>query len=199
MTTAPAIPSTGSRPSSEPLSIAFANTVHMVGGKLQDEVRTPARLAGWLASQAGSLGIETPERELARQVGPAEVRAFQRLREAVRALLGADAPHVEGAAIDLLNETSSAVPRWPVLAISDEGWSVAERTVQGQVPVALAAIARDAIAVLGTDLRTQVRACQAPGCILYFVKDRPRREWCCQACGNRARVARHYRRHHHAG
>jgi hypothetical protein len=41
----------------------------------------------------------------------------------------------------------------------------------------------------------RLRACQAPGCVLYFVKDHPRREWCSTACGNRARAARHYRRH----
>ena len=41
----------------------------------------------------------------------------------------------------------------------------------------------------------QLRACHAPGCVLYFLKDHPRREWCSTACGNRARAARHYRRH----
>ena len=35
----------------------------------------------------------------------------------------------------------------------------------------------------------------APGCVLYFIKDHPRREWCSTACGNRARAARHYARH----
>ena len=40
------------------------------------------------------------------------------------------------------------------------------------------------------------RATHAPGCVLYFVQDHPRREWCSTACGNRARVARHYDRHH---
>src|SRR2546429_545268 len=39
------------------------------------------------------------------------------------------------------------------------------------------------------------RATLALGCVLYFVKDHPRREWCSAACGNRARAARHYSRH----
>ena len=34
------------------------------------------------------------------------------------------------------------------------------------------------------------------GLIRFFVRDHPRKRWCSAACGNRARVARHYRRHH---
>jgi predicted RNA-binding Zn ribbon-like protein len=41
---------------------------------------------------------------------------------------------------------------------------------------------------------TRLRACYAPGCVLYFVKAHPRREWCSDACGNRVRAARHYQR-----
>ncbi len=55
------------------------------------------------------------------------------------------------------------------------------------------------VAAEGADLLTapdsSLRACQAPGCVLYFVKDHPRRAWCSLACGNRARAARHYARH----
>ena len=32
----------------------------------------------------------------------------------------------------------------------------------------------------------QLRACEAPGCVLMFAKDHPRRTWCSAACGNRA-------------
>ncbi|HEY5833083.1 MAG TPA: CGNR zinc finger domain-containing protein [Streptomyces sp.] len=39
--------------------------------------------------------------------------------------------------------------------------------------------------------RDLLRACPAPRCVRYFVKQHPRREWCRPSCGNRARVARH--------
>ncbi|WP_317183827.1 CGNR zinc finger domain-containing protein [Intrasporangium sp.] len=39
-----------------------------------------------------------------------------------------------------------------------------------------------------------MRACYGPGCVLYFVREHTRREWCSAGCGNRARVARHYHR-----
>jgi predicted RNA-binding Zn ribbon-like protein len=44
--------------------------------------------------------------------------------------------------------------------------------------------------------REALRACHALGCVLLFLKDHPRREWWCNACGNRARQARHYARRH---
>jgi predicted RNA-binding Zn ribbon-like protein len=37
-------------------------------------------------------------------------------------------------------------------------------------------------------------ACHGPGCVLYFERVPAQREWCSAGCGNRARVARHYRR-----
>ena len=60
--------------------------------------------------------------------------------------------------------------------------------------VALAELAHDSIDVLTGPEATKMRACQAPRCLLYFVRSHPRREWCSESCGNRARAARHYRR-----
>ncbi|XES01431.1 CGNR zinc finger domain-containing protein [Streptomyces sp. S1D4-11] len=42
----------------------------------------------------------------------------------------------------------------------------------------------------------RLRPCLAPNCLLFFVKNHARRECCSPVCGNRVRVARHYRRHH---
>ncbi|WP_405393054.1 CGNR zinc finger domain-containing protein [Streptomyces sp. NBC_01102] len=61
---------------------------------------------------------------------------------------------------------------------------------------ALARIAAEAVALFagaGTGAEL-LRACPAPGCVLYFVKSHSRREWCTVGCGNRVRVARHSRR-----
>jgi predicted RNA-binding Zn ribbon-like protein len=60
---------------------------------------------------------------------------------------------------------------------------------------ALSSIARHCIATLTGEDRVKLCACYAPGCVLYLVKDHPRREWCSTACGNRVRAARHYQRH----
>ncbi len=62
------------------------------------------------------------------------------------------------------------------------------------IRTALAELAHNAIDLLTGPAAANLRACQAPGCVLYFVKTHHRREWCSEACGNRARAARHYQR-----
>ncbi|MEU9839973.1 CGNR zinc finger domain-containing protein [Actinomadura sp. NPDC048032] len=45
-------------------------------------------------------------------------------------------------------------------------------------------------------LAVEDAACEADDCVLLFLPAHPRRRWCSAArCGNRVRVARHYRRH----
>ncbi len=91
----------------------------------------------------------------------------------------------------MLNAASAAAPGW--VELTADVAPVEHCTVTGQ-EARLAAIARDAISLLAGPRRAQLRACQGPGCIQFFVKDHPRREWCSAGCGNRARAARHYRR-----
>jgi predicted RNA-binding Zn ribbon-like protein len=74
---------------------------------------------------------------------------------------------------------------------------VAHRSVAAGVRpplAALSAVAASAVELFGAS-DDRLRACPAPGCVLYFVKDHQRREWCSAACGNRARARRHYDRH----
>jgi predicted RNA-binding Zn ribbon-like protein len=70
------------------------------------------------------------------------------------------------------------------------------RSGHGDVLAVLSRIAEQGVELFTGPRRASLRACHAPGCVLYFVRDHPRREWCSAGCGNRARVARHYQRHH---
>ena len=72
------------------------------------------------------------------------------------------------------------------------GWDFGAAT---RADVVLGALAADTIDLLTGPTRTDLRACGAAGCVLVFVKQHPRRQWCSNACGNRTRQARHYRRH----
>ena len=168
----------------EPLAVEFANTWHAVRGKERESVGTPSELSAWLH-----------EHHLPADPDEPAVQDFTALRDAIRSLLHATAegePLPEEAKATL-NEASEQAPRWPVLAgTAESGYAVIEVASADPLPAAQARIARDAIALLGGPLRADLRACQAPGCVQYFVKDHPRREWCSAACGNRARVARHY-------
>ncbi|MFF3074710.1 CGNR zinc finger domain-containing protein [Kitasatospora sp. NPDC057936] len=170
-----------------PLAVAFANTLVAVRGKVRDTVGTPEELTGWLGSEADAPGLSVDEADLA---------AFRALRDAVRAVLHA---HAEGepvpaAEVGRINEASAAAPRWPVLTAAGTGIAVVQRTGRDGFPAALAALAHGTADLLGGPLAAELRACHGPGCVQFFVKDHPRREWCGPACGNRARAARHYHR-----
>lgn len=67
-------------------------------------------------------------------------------------------------------------------------------TAVSPTAAALAKVATDAVHLLAGPDAPQLRACHAPGCVLYFIKTHPRREWCSDGCGNRVRAARHYQR-----
>ena len=186
----------------EPLAIEFANTWYASRGKEREGVGTPAELSTWLREH-GLLDdakiADTADTADAADTAPAvdepAVQSFLALRDSIRSLvraatMGDPLPTADMAA---LNEASQLAPRWPVLAgTAESGYSVTEVTAADPLPSARAQIARDAITLLGGPLREDVRACQAPGCVQYFIKNHPRREWCSAACGNRARVARHY-------
>ncbi|MFJ5549426.1 ABATE domain-containing protein [Streptomyces sp. NPDC093225] len=57
-----------------------------------------------------------------------------------------------------------------------------------------AELARAAIAFLSGPRSGQLRSCQAPRCVRYFLQSHGRQAWCKPSCGNRARVARHAER-----
>lgn len=130
--------------------------------------------------------------------GSAEVQAWRSLRTALRSL-----------AAEVTGDPRDAGQRWPMreaVALVNETAalvSIAPRLVASRGALARAVVpptwpaARRAVALNAMDLLVDgnLRACLAPGCVLYFVQDHPRREWCSDACGNRARAARHYARH----
>jgi len=186
----------------EPLAVEFANTWYAVRGKEREGVGTPPELARWLGEHGLPAG-SSAEADAGAGAGAGAyahldekaVRDFLTLRDAIRSLLRSttEGEPLPEAATTTVNKASEQVPRWPVLAgTAASGYGMIEMDNAAPLPSARAQIARDAIALLGGPLREDVRACHAPGCVQYFVKDHPRREWCSAACGNRARVARHY-------
>jgi predicted RNA-binding Zn ribbon-like protein len=183
-------PGGGSPLLGEPLAIEFANTHYAVRGTLREGIGTPAHLAAWLRERSAVPGSGV-------HVGAAEVETFRALRGAIRGLCQAcvNARPGDDTDVEVLNAAAAAAPWWPQLHHAGGTYVVSEHTRGEGADAALAAIARDAIAILGGPLGTEIRACQAPGCVLFFVKDHPRRQWCSAGCGNRARAARHYQRH----
>jgi predicted RNA-binding Zn ribbon-like protein len=195
----------------EPLPVELMNTIWADRDGVHDALRGPAETAAWLRAIAPRLDLPvaadldalTPDDldRLARQLVT--------LRDALRRLAAeaTEDPRPAAAsaikelddALAAVNRAAGAVPRWSALT-----WTPGEapaRLTRTNGPVtdaAVSAIAEDAIGMLSSrDDRLRLRACQAPGCVLYFIKGHPRREWCSPTCGNRARAARHYQRHRH--
>ncbi|MFF0288641.1 CGNR zinc finger domain-containing protein [Streptomyces sp. NPDC005262] len=136
--------------------------------------------------------------------------AVRSLRAAVRALLAhavlADEPSPADArslilvpeALDRLNAAAAAVPTVPRLYWPDEGDPLVSHHPTGAArheDAVPAALARAVIGFLAGPDRATLRACHAPRCVRYFIKEHPRQEWCKPSYGNRARVARHPERH----
>ena len=122
------------------------------------------------------------------------------IRELFRSVL--DGERTPEGAVKEINAASARVPRFMELSWSEaaDGRGVLRsetRDVAGdEVSNALAEIARSAIELAGGPERVFLRFCLAPGCPLIFFAENRRRRWCSTVCGNRVRVARHYRRHH---
>ncbi len=195
----------------EPLPVELMNTIWADRTGVHDALRDPDGTRCWLSAVSSRLDVRTPD-------GPgtfssADLDLLSRrlivLRDALRRLAAeatADprAAAVSGthglhAAVSALNEAAGAAPRWSALA-----WTPGQepaRTVHASGPAAcaaLSAIAEEAIMLFCRDDGRHLRACLAPACVLYFVMNHPRREWCSPGCGNRARAARHYQRHRRA-
>lgn len=101
-------------------------------------------------------------------------------------------------ALRRLNATAATVATVPRLDWAPDHDPVAHHHPVGRAAgqsALPAALARAAIGFLAGPDRTALRACHAPRCVRYFVKEHPRQEWCKPSCGNRARVARHHERH----
>ena len=176
----------------EPLAVELHNTIYASGGEVHDGIETPAGLRAWLAAIADRL----PER--ARLAKATRQPEFLALRGAIRDALhgGSEGKRVPLGALESINRAAALAPVSPLAVASAGGRVRAERRDPGAdaTDVALAAFATGAIELLAGPERENLRACGAPGCVLMFLKDHPRRTWCSAACGNRARQARHYER-----
>ncbi|MGW1895046.1 CGNR zinc finger domain-containing protein [Streptomyces sp. NPDC002004] len=178
----------------EPLALDLVNTRPAGPEGRTDLLATPQLLAAWLESEGDRLpGPAADQAPKPDDLAPVHaVRAHT--EAAVRALMEGHRPPAE--ALHGLNEAQRAAPattelRWDGAVVV----SLPSRT--GSLGVRLAAVLAEAAADLlaGADAG-KVRECAAGDCVMLFLPAHPRRQWCSPTrCGNRARVARYYRRH----
>ena len=171
----------------EPLAIDLANTVMVVrDGEDVDLLAEPGDLSLWVEGERERLG--------AYRVEAGDLEAVTALRDATRALLAAaaagDPPPAE--ALDRVNAASAAAPVTPLLAAGgDRLLRVEDADPAGDRVRLLGTLGRAVIELLGDEELPPLRVCTAPSCGMFYLGAR---RWCCSACGNRARAARHYER-----
>lgn len=192
------------------LALELVSTVRHDGdGGVADDLTTVEETTRWIQERAGLLSVTTAAGgEFA---ADEELRdRIVALRQAVRALFAlavspappsrADADRLLPAdqALERLNSAAAGEPVAPQLVWPrGEAPATRLRSTESDARVRIvAALARAAVDFLAGPQRELLRACTAPRCVRYFVKGHGRQEWCKPACGNRARVARHYQRTH---
>jgi predicted RNA-binding Zn ribbon-like protein len=185
------------------LALDLALTIrHDGNGGAADDLAEPAGLTAWVRARPDALaGAEVYVAD------DAALHAVRDLRAAVRALFAravrpaepspADAARLLPVpeAVRRLNAAAARTPTVPVLSWAEGADPVVRQESPDGRPELTATLARAAIAFLASPDRQRLRACHAPRCVRYFIKEHPRQEWCTPSCGNRARVARHHERH----
>lgn len=177
----------------EPISIDLINTrVHRDGTSL-DLIEEPASLAAWLAAEGDRISWSG-------DVTVTDLLEIRSLRDAIAQLFAAwnasNQPSPE--ALNTINSALSASAHATGLTWTADGPRISvDPPARSERDALLYAIAMDAANILtGADARL-LRTCDHPDCTLQFLARNSRRRWCSAAvCGNRARVARHYTRHH---
>lgn len=188
------------------LCLDFANTVGSRGGETRNDRLTGYAALTWWGVRAEVLtGEEAAGMRRAAEASPGEAEeVFRRaltLREAIYRVFSATGSGGAPAAADLevLNgEWKRAAPRTRVVPGKEGGFAWGWDEVEALDRVLWPA-ARSAVELLTSPELLRVGECAGETCGWLYLdtsKNRSRR-WCdMKDCGNRAKVRRHYHRHH---
>jgi predicted RNA-binding Zn ribbon-like protein len=179
----------------EPLPVELMNTVWADSDGVHDALATDDEAAAWLATVAARADVASADPFGGIDAADIDqlARRLRRLRDALRRLAAevtadprpaANSPVADlKAAVAEVNRAAAATPRWWTL-----NWTAGaqpSRTAHAAKlpPYALVSqIAEEAVTLFADPQQPYLRACLAPGCVLYFTRTHPRREWCSPAC-----------------
>jgi predicted RNA-binding Zn ribbon-like protein len=185
----PAFVLVGGRP-----SLDFVATLGRRHAAPLERIPDAAALGRWLVA-AGLLPAAPP-------VNEAQLAQARQLREAisslVRSVMSGGRVHGEPLAIVTRHAVRPDLP--PQLGFED-GRPIVTTPPGADVPSALAAIARDAVRLLGGAQAARIKECEHPDCSLLFVDETQsgRRRWCSMGrCGNLVKTAGYRARRHSA-
>jgi predicted RNA-binding Zn ribbon-like protein len=172
------------------VAVDLINTIALPGSPVADDLlRTGEDVAAWWQCQEDRV----PPGDIP------DIQAVRRLRGALREIIEAviDGLPAPSAAVSDLNFFTQSAPVSTWLIRTDKGLCTERRWHPefGGNP-RLAFIAQQAAEFLADPAKaSRLRRCANPACSMIFIAVNPRRSWCApDICGNRMRVARHYRR-----
>lgn len=173
----------------QPLALDLVNTVASPPGGEADLLESADDLRAWLAAERDRLDVRDG------QIDIGAVRALRaHITDAVEAARAGTPPPT--GALRAITDAQRTAPAYSELVWNGQAVTAATRRSGNATAILLAQIAEAAAALLASPAISLVRRCEGPGCRILFLPAHPRRRWCSPAtCGNRARVARYYRRH----
>ena len=179
----------------EGLALDLMNTYYAARGKPAEGIGSPEHATAWLQEIADRLSSAGAPSINDVRMFDDDLDALLELREAVRRIAGAvvEDRRAEKRDVEYVNRQAALSPHWAAINWGAEG-SATKTTQAAGAPVdqVLSALASDAIDLFTGADAARLRLCERPGCVLYFVKNHARREWCTPACGARVRAARSY-------
>ena len=171
------------------LSIDFVNTQVVVRGVLRDLVETPDALAAWF--RAAGLKVS---KSWTRESFAAARALRQAIREAIkRKATGAPA---SPSALEMIDAWLAHHDRRLRLAYVEGVYALSPKRDSLTPEAALGLLAQRAAELLVSADPKTLKACANSKCVLMFkdVSRGRKRRWCSmETCGNRAKVAAHYR------
>ncbi len=177
----------------------FVNTEVMSSGNRVDLLESPDDLVRWITSarlvdEAEIGAVRSRWGDAARVLEPAR-RFRQGLRDIAERLAAREA--IDDDALAPLNAALSRSTHTSRVVRSDHGFRRLERWSLNEPEDLLVPIAESARDLLCEGDLSLVRRCRNPSCILFFYDTTKNhaRAWCSMGvCGNRTKVAAHYRR-----
>ncbi|HEY6791397.1 MAG TPA: CGNR zinc finger domain-containing protein [Trebonia sp.] len=180
------------------LAIEFVNTLaHDGHGGVADLLDSADSAAAWLAEH----GVSSDG------ASPGVIESVRRVRLAARSVFASAVAPLPASraddgrprmpvdeALTVLQDAVDALAPRTAYRLGDAGITAVRTSDASSDVVAAGILGLSVLEFLAGPAAVDLRACQAPRCVRYFVKRHGRQEWCKESCANRARVARHAER-----
>lgn len=175
-------------PSGELSAVDFANTVACKACRADDVLLSQAETRDWIRDHGGTVPARGEVLDLHR---------LRRFRGDVRAVMDAAIQNARPSpgVVAAINDASRREGEWPSLRWSGGRWTASSRArAAGATQRVAGAVARSLIRLLTGPDGGRLGACHAPRCAHLVLVRTSQQLWCSPTCGNRVRVARHWRR-----